>query len=91
MLAATAAEGYAGCCEAIAAMDLRPLLGRITAPTLIIAGADDPATPPEHAERIHAAISGSRLVVVPGAAHLANVERPDVVSQLVRDHVLGPD
>ena len=39
----------------------------------------------------HAAISGSRLVVVPGAAHLANVERPDVVSQLVRDHVLGPD
>ena len=37
-----ASEGYAGCCEAIAAMDLRPLLGSITAPTLVVAGADDP-------------------------------------------------
>ena len=41
-LAAAADEGYAGCCEAIAAMDLRPVLGSITAPTLVIAGARGP-------------------------------------------------
>lgn len=89
MIAACPAEGYAGCCEAIGAMDLRDDLPRIVAPTLVIAGADDPATPPEHGERIHAGISGSRLVVLPGAAHLANVEQADAIGQLIKDHVRG--
>jgi pimeloyl-ACP methyl ester carboxylesterase len=44
-LAAMRPEGYAGCCEAIAAMDLRPRLAAITAPTLVIAADQDPATP----------------------------------------------
>jgi 3-oxoadipate enol-lactonase len=87
MVAACPAEGYAAGCEAIAAMDLRADIRRVAAPTLVIAGADDPATPHEHGERIHAGITGSRLVVVPNAAHLANVEQPDVVAQLIRDHV----
>jgi 3-oxoadipate enol-lactonase len=68
-------------------MDQRADLARITAPTLIIAGADDPATPPEHRDALPAGIKGSRLVVVPNAAHLANVEQPDVVAQLILDHV----
>ena len=89
MIAACPAEGYAGCCEAIGGMDLRGDLPRITAPTLVIAGADDPATPPEHGERIHAGIAGSRLVVLPGAAHLANVEQADAIAQLIHDHVRG--
>ncbi|MEX3649202.1 3-oxoadipate enol-lactonase, partial [Mycolicibacterium porcinum] len=46
LVAATPAEGYAACCEAIAALDLRGDLPNITAPTLAIAGTDDPATPP---------------------------------------------
>lgn len=89
MIAACPAEGYAGCCEAIGGMDLRDDLPRITAPTLVIAGADDPATPPEHGERIHAGIAGSRLVVLPGAAHLANVEQAAAIGQLIKDHVSG--
>ncbi|TCC63215.1 hypothetical protein E0H73_12170 [Kribbella pittospori] len=52
MAGSTPAEGYASCCEAIATMDLRPDLPVITAPTLAIAGADDPATPPYHLEQI---------------------------------------
>ncbi|GAA2845688.1 3-oxoadipate enol-lactonase [Streptosporangium fragile] len=88
MLAGIPAEGYAACCEAIGAMDLRPDLPSITAPTLVIAGADDPATPPEHAERIVEGISGARLAVLPGAAHLANVERPEEVSRLLVGHFL---
>ena len=86
MLAATPAEGYAACCEAIAAMDLRPDLAAISAPTLVIAGRDDPATPPEHGEAIAAAIGGARTALVPGA-HLANVEASDQVTALLIAHL----
>ena len=87
MLLATPAEGYAGCCEAIAAMDLRPGLGSITAPTPVLAGGDDPATPPPHAEAIVAAIPAARLEVVAGAANLANIEQPERVTRLLLDHL----
>ena len=86
MLRATPDEGYAGCCEALAAMDLRDGLSRITAPTLVVAGADDLATPPAKAREIAAAIGGALLRVVPGAAHLANVEQPEQVTRLLLDH-----
>jgi 3-oxoadipate enol-lactonase len=72
--------GYAGCCLAIADMDLRPALRSIKAPTLVISGADDPATPPEHGAAIAAGISGARHLVVEAAAHLANVAAPDAVN-----------
>jgi 3-oxoadipate enol-lactonase len=88
MLAATPAEGYAACCEAIASMDLRPELAAIRVPTLVIAGQDDPATPPEHGEAIAAAIAGARLALVPGA-HLANVEAPKTVGDLLIAHFAG--
>jgi 3-oxoadipate enol-lactonase len=88
MLAATPAEGYAACCEAIAAMDLRPDLAAIAAPTLVIAGLDDPATPPEHGEAIAAAIAGARTALVPGA-HLANVEARETVTGLLIAHLAG--
>jgi 3-carboxy-cis,cis-muconate cycloisomerase/3-oxoadipate enol-lactonase len=90
MLAATSDEGYAGCCQAIAAMDLRADLPAISAPTLVIAGADDPATPPPHAEAIAAAIPGARLEVLAGAAHLANIQQPERVTRLLLDHLADP-
>jgi 3-oxoadipate enol-lactonase len=83
LLITTPAEGYAGCCAAIERMDLIPVLGRITAPTLVIAGARDPATPPEHAALIARGIHGARLEVVPEAAHLANIAQPAVIDRLV--------
>lgn len=88
-LMATPAAGYAACCAAIQTMDLRPLLSAITAPTLLLAGEDDPATPPEHAHRIAAGIPGAQVVTVPGAAHLANVEQPDAVNRLLLDFLAG--
>lgn len=78
--------GYARCCEAIADMDLRPELGRITAPTLVIGGVDDPATPPPHAETIAAGIADSTLELLERAAHLANVEQPRAVGDLLLHH-----
>jgi 3-oxoadipate enol-lactonase len=79
-------EGYAGCCEAIATMDILDGLADITAPTLVLAGNDDPATPPSHAERITTAINDARLQVLPEAAHLANVEQADAVNRLLLEH-----
>lgn len=75
------AHGYAVCCRAIRDMDLRPGLSRITAPTLIIAGADDPATPVAMMEEIRAGIADAELVVVSRAAHLLAVERAEVVNR----------
>jgi 3-oxoadipate enol-lactonase len=85
MLASIDAEGYAACCEAIAAMDLRADLARIQIPVLAIAGADDPATPPPHLAGIAEKVPHGRLVLIKHAAHLANVEQPDAVSAAILD------
>ena len=75
MVLETPAEGYAACCAAIRDMDLREAISGIRLPTLIIVGEQDPATPPEKAEEIHARIAGSHLEVIPDAAHLVNIEQ----------------
>ncbi len=89
MIAATPPEGYASCCEAIVAWDSRGDLGRITAPTLVISGAEDPATPPEHGQALADGIPGATFEVVADAAHLASYQRPDVVTGLLAEHVKG--
>jgi 3-oxoadipate enol-lactonase len=89
MMLDTPAEGYAGCCAVIEKLDLEPRLAEIRAPTLVIAGAEDPATPPEHAERIVAAVDGARIEVLSPAKHLANVERAEEINGLLRDHLEG--
>jgi 3-oxoadipate enol-lactonase len=81
-------EGYANCCSIIQHMDLTANLAQIRAPTLVIAGAQDPATPPAgHAEKIAAAIVGSRLEILDPGAHLISVERPDAVTELILEHL----
>ena len=87
MVAATPAEGYAGCCEAITALELRGDLASITATTLAIAGADDPATPPDKLEGIAAGLPDARLLVIPRAAHLANAERPEIITPVLIEHL----
>ena len=90
MLATTDPESYAGCCEAIGRMDLRPDLGRITAATLVLAGAVDPVTPPAMALELQGSIDGAALVVLPRAAHLANLEQPEAFTEAMVDHLIGP-
>jgi 3-oxoadipate enol-lactonase len=87
MLLGTPAEGYAGCCKAIRDADLSDSVGTISAPTLVISGADDPAAPPYQAELIRDSILGASLEVIPDAAHLANIERPEAISQAILDHL----
>lgn len=76
MLLNTDPDGYCGSCAAIAAMDMRPALPRISSPTLVIGGTLDPATPPEHARLLAESIAGSTLYELP-AAHLSNIELPE--------------
>lgn len=85
MIAATDPEGYAGCCEAIGAMDQREAIAGITAPTLVVAGRDDPSTPPEHGGLIAATVPGARFAIVEDAAHLAVVERAPEVGALLTE------
>ncbi len=89
MLGQADPEGYAGCCEAIAAMDQRLDLDRIRAPTLVVAGADDPATPPALGLELQAGIRGASLLVLAGAAHIANIQRPGDFGRAVVDHLAG--
>lgn len=84
MLLATPPAGYAGCCAAIRDMDQRPVLPLITAPTLVIAGTGDSATPMEHAEQLARDIPRARLVALE-AAHLSNVEQPVAFTKAVLD------
>jgi 3-oxoadipate enol-lactonase len=87
LVAATPAAGYAAACGAIERMDLGPELPAVRAPTLAVAGADDPATPPEELRRIAGAVARGRLSVVPDAAHLANLEQPAAVTALMLEHL----
>lgn len=87
MLASTPPEGYARCCEAVGAWDARERISAISAPVLVVAGAEDPATPIGHAELVASRIPGARLHVLEGAAHLANVEQAGDFAQAVLEHL----
>jgi len=91
ILLSTDREGYAATCDALASMDLRDELQRIVAPTLVVAGSQDQATPVAQAQEIAGRIGGARLVVLEGAPHLANVEQPDRLSALIVDEMRSAD
>jgi pimeloyl-ACP methyl ester carboxylesterase len=84
-----AAQSTEGVVAALQAMrdrpDARPHLGSIAVPTLILVGAEDALTPPARSELMHGAIQGSRLVVLPGAGHVANLEQSEAFNAAVRD------
>jgi 3-oxoadipate enol-lactonase len=89
MLDETSPDGYAGCGEAIAALDLRPQLGLVRAPTLVVSGADDIAAPPAIGAATARGIAGARLTVIRAAAHFAHYERPGPVTDALTRHFLA--
>ena len=77
-------SGIAGDLMAMAERpDSVPLLSQITCPTQIIVGELDQATPPSDAKFLAETIPEARLAIIPGAAHLANLEQPDTFSRIV--------
>jgi 3-oxoadipate enol-lactonase len=88
MFAATPLEGYLACAMAVRDMDHRELLPKISAPTLVLAGKHDPATPPEANEYISKRIPSARLALL-DAAHLSNIEQPEAYTDAVLAFLLA--
>jgi len=87
MISNTSDDGYVECCSAIAGWDGRRLLGRIAAPTLVLAGSQDRGTPvTPHAKTLAAGIYRAKLEVLDGA-HLAVIEQADRANRLIAKHV----
>ncbi|MFP4088303.1 MAG: 3-oxoadipate enol-lactonase [Desulfobacteraceae bacterium] len=82
---ATPVAGYVGCSQAIMGLNYLDRLSEIQLPTLIMVGEDDPGTPVSESEAIHERIPGSRLEVLPHAAHLSNIEQANAFN----DHLMG--
>ena len=85
LILATPAAGYAGCSHAIPKINLTARLREIKCPVLVICGEQDPGTPPAMAREIHDNAPGSKLVVLPQAAHLANLEQPAGFTRALED------
>jgi 3-oxoadipate enol-lactonase len=85
LILATPVAGYAGCCSAIPKINLTSRLKEIKCPMLVIVGEQDPGTPVAMAKEIHDNAPGSKLVVLPQAAHLANLEQPAGFTRALRE------
>lgn len=85
LIAATPVAGYVGCCHAIPKINATARLREIKAPILVLCGDKDPGTPPAMAEEIHRNAPGSKLVMIPNAAHLSNLEQPQAFTKAMQD------
>lgn len=87
ILLGTSVEGFAGCADAISRLSHLQLLADIRLPTLVIAGADDEATPPAQGAQLQAGIRGARLVTLADAAHQSAVEQPGAFCEAWLDFI----
>jgi 3-oxoadipate enol-lactonase len=85
MIRATPFAGFAGCAAALSDYDLRPGLGGIKNPTLLIVGTKDATVPGIKA--INQAVAGSKVVELEGAGHLSNLEQPDKFSRSIAEFI----
>jgi len=69
--------------------DSTPLLAQVSVPTLVITGAEDEMIPVEESRRMAGAIRGAKLVIIPGAGHLANLEQPDAFNESLNGFLTG--
>jgi 3-oxoadipate enol-lactonase len=83
MIEGSAVEGYAACCLAIGSVNTLEALRQVRIPSLILVGDSDQATPPAMAEQLHEHLADSQLCVLPNAAHLSNMEQPEMFTEAV--------
>ncbi len=81
----TPVDGFCGSCYAISRVNTLERLREIACPTFILVGDQDHGTPPDMARAIHQNLPGSELLIIPSAAHLSNVEQP----QLFNNAMMG--
>jgi 3-oxoadipate enol-lactonase len=85
LIVATPVSGYVGCSQAIPKINVTARLKEIRCPILVIVGEQDAGTPPAMAREIHDNAPGSKLVILPQAAHLANLEQPEGFTRALRE------
>ena len=86
MLESASVDTIVGASEAMMnRADATSSLATIDVPTLIVAGEEDVLTPPRESQAMHAAISGSRLEIIPAAGHVSNIERPAAFNHVVSE------
>jgi pimeloyl-ACP methyl ester carboxylesterase len=83
-------EGLLGLLGALEGLDLRPQLGRVRAPTLVVAAELDATFPPERSRALAAAVPGARLESVAGAGHALVAEDSPALAALVQNFIQGP-
>lgn len=88
MLRSIDPEAYAVGCDVLATADVRGDLPAVSAPTLVVGGSEDIATPPEEQRSIARSIPGARLEILPGVGHLAPAAAPEEVARLVAANAL---
>jgi 3-oxoadipate enol-lactonase len=84
MIRATPVNGFIGCAAALAAHDYASAAASVKCPTLFIVGEKDGATPAAMA-KLNEKLPGSRLVTLPGAGHISNMDRPAEFSRALRE------
>jgi 3-oxoadipate enol-lactonase len=84
----TPVAGYVGCCHAIAKLNTTAQLKDIKGPVLAITGEQDAAAPGTRYIGEH--VPGAKLVVIPQAAHIANIEQPEAFNRALREFLSSP-
>jgi 3-oxoadipate enol-lactonase len=90
LIAQTPVAGYIGCSHAIPKINLTERLKDIRCPILVVCGEQDGGTPPAMAREIHENAPGSRLVLIPEAAHLSNLEQPEAFNRALLEFLSAP-
>src|SRR5439155_10012240 len=81
----TDADVLHGACEALAELDLRPQLGQVRVPVLVLVGEHDEATPPPMSRELAAGLPDARLKIIPGCAHVPQLQSPDLFLNAIAD------
>lgn len=81
MLQQTSTDGYSGTCAALRDTDFRRAMPQVKKPTLLLCGAEDIATPPEHGRELAGLIPGAQFSLIENAAHLPCIEQPEAVAE----------
>ncbi len=76
-------EVFRAACEALAELDLRPRLGEVKVPVLVLVGEHDEATPPPMSHELAAGLPNARLVTIPGCAHVPQLQSPEVFLEAI--------
>ena len=87
----TSTAGFIGGLQVVQQLALTDRLGEISVPVLVVSAEEDAGFPPATGEAMHARIRNSQFVVIPSAAHIANVEQPIRFTELLvaffREHL----